>query len=214
MKYSVSLIENESYIRSNILGALKTTVDKALNACILKMRAPLSNLIKTALMQEPEYSSLISGQLRSEFGIENIDSVDVAINNIANSIVIEKKEISINNLGLSGGIDIKIINNQDYGGALNDISAFVVDSARGYSLPWLEWLLLKGNSIIIRNYEVKYGQNPRSRSGDAIMISSQSNWRVPPEYAGTVRDNWTTRAINRVDNDIVKIIRESFESSI
>jgi hypothetical protein len=81
-------------------------------------------------------------------------------------------------------------------------------------LPWLEWLLLKGNSIIVRNYNVKYGQNPRSRSGDAIMIDSTSSWRVPPEFAGTTRDNWTTRALNRVDKDINRIIQQSFESSI
>jgi len=46
------------------------------------------------------------------------------------------------------------------------------------------------------------------------MIDSSSNWRVPPEYAGTVRDNWTTRALSRVDSSITKIIQSTFESNI
>lgn len=214
MKYSISLVEDDTYIRNNILQSLQGMVNKTLDTCVLKIKLPLSDLIKGALMAEPEYSSLKSGSLRAEFGIEDSSKVDVAVDNISKSIIIEKRNVTINNLGLSGGIDLKLISNEDYGGALSDESGMVVDSNRGYSLPWLEWLLLKGNSIIVRNYSVKYGQNPRSRSGDAIMIDSTSNWRVPPEFAGTTRDNWTTRALNRVDKDINRIIQQSFESSI
>jgi hypothetical protein len=213
MKYSLNLLDKQSNIRREILSALKIEIDKALSMCVTKLKAPLSNLIKTALMSEPEYSSLISGQLRSEFGIADVGNVDIAINNISNSINIQKKAVSINNVGLSGGIELNIINNQDYG-ALTDSSAFVNDTERGYSLPWLEWLLLKGNTILVRNFEVEFGENPRSRSGNAIMIGSKSNWRVPPEFAGTIRDNWTTRALSRIDTDIIKLVQSTFESSI
>lgn len=214
MRYNISLIENDNYIRNSIMEILKKDINKALDSTVLKIKDPIIQVIKTALKNEPEYSSLMSGQLRSEFGIDDTSKIDIAINNISNSILIEKKLMSVNNFGLSGGLDLKIINSQDFGGALTDSTAFVNDSERGYNLPWLEWLLLKGNSIIVRNYEVKYGQNSRSRSGDAIMIDSSSNWRVPPEYAGTVRDNWTTRALSRVDSSITKIIQSTFESNI
>jgi hypothetical protein len=214
MRYNISLIENDNYIRNSIMEILKKEINKALDSTVLKIKDPIIQVIKTALKNEPEYSSLMSGQLRSEFGIDDTSKIDIAINNISNSILIEKKLMSVNNFGLSGGLDLKIINSQDFGGALTDSTAFVNDSERGYNLPWLEWLLLKGNSIIVRNYEVKYGQNSRSRSGDAIMIDSSSNWRVPPEYAGTVRDNWTTRALSRVDSSITKIIQSTFESNI
>jgi hypothetical protein len=213
MKYSLTLLDKQSDIRREILSALKIEIDKALSMCVTKLKVPLSNLIKTALMSEPEYSSLISGQLRSEFGIADVGNVDIAINNISNSINIQKKAVSINNVGLSGGIELNIINNQDYG-ALTDPSAFVNDTERGYSLPWLEWLLLKGNTILVRNFEVEFGENPRSRSGNAIMIGSTSNWRVPPEFAGTIRDNWTTRALSRIDQDIIKLVQSTFESSL
>ena len=75
-------------------------------------------------------------------------------------------------------------------------------------------MLLKGNAIIIKNYEVKFGPSPKSRSGDALMIQSSSSWRVPPEFAGTIKDNWTTRALNRIDNKIINLIQTTLENSI
>ena len=79
-------------------------------------------------------------------------------------------------------------------------------------MPWLEWLLLKGNQIIVRNYEVKIGSNSRSRSGDAIMISSSENWRVPPEFIGTNTNNWTTRALSKIEDELNSLIKSKFES--
>ena len=214
MKLSLSLIETNTEIRQKILLAMQSLIDKALDNTIQNLSKNIKNLLIEALKSEPEYSSLISGELRREFGISDTSNVNIAIENIASSIKINKKAIKINNTGLSGGIEINIINNQDYGGALSDYSGQVIDKDRGYSLPWLEWLLLRGNQIIVKNYEVKLGENSRSRSGDAIMISSSSNWRVPPKFAGTMQDNWTTRALSTIENQLTNLIRSTFEKNI
>jgi len=130
MRYNISLIENDNYIRNSIMEILKKEINKALDSTVLKIKDPIIQVIKTALKNEPEYSSLMSGQLRSEFGIDDTSKIDIAINNISNSILIEKKLMSVNNFGLSGGLDLKIINSQDFGGALTDSTAFVNDSER------------------------------------------------------------------------------------
>lgn len=214
MKFSLKLVESESIIRSQILNTLKDQINIALTATVNDVRREVVELVKNALETEPEFSSLISGELRREFGISDTSNVQIAVSNIANSILIEKTPVSINNAGLSGGLKISLINNQDYGGALSDESGQVVDNTRGYSLPWLEWLLLKGNQIIVRDFEVKLGANPRSRSGDAVMVPSSSNWRVPPQFAGTVRENWTTRALSKIDDKIINIIKSRFERNL
>jgi len=90
----------------------------------------------------------------------------------------------------------------------------VVDTERGYSLPWLEWLLTKGGQIIVRNFEVKYGANPRSRSGDAVMVSSGSNWRVPSQFTGTSSNNWITRALSTIENKILKLLESELKASL
>jgi hypothetical protein len=214
MKFSLNLVENNSEIRQKILNAMQDIINNAIDNTIKILQKNIKNLIIDALKSEPEYSSLINGELKREFGISDTSNVDTAIDTIASSVKISKNTIKINNAGLSGGIEISIINNQDYGGALSDYSGKVIDNDRGYSLPWLEWLLLKGNQIIVKNYEVKLGSNPRSRSGDAIMIASSSNWRVPPQFAGTIKDNWTTRALSMIETKISNLIKTTFESNI
>ena len=89
-----------------------------------------------------------------------------------------------------------------------------VSDVKGYTLPWLEWLLLQNNSPIIKNYEVEYGASPYSRSGLGIMVPSDQDWRVPPEFAGSQDNNWTTRAVGRSEAQIYKLIQQSIEKNI
>lgn len=213
MKLSLQLLENDSYIKDQILQILAKQVEPVLNKSVNKAVPKIQQLIEDALKQEPEYISLISGQLRLEFGIAESSSVDDIIKKLAATAQISVKNITIKNNGLSGGLVLTALERTSMGGLINDSSAMVVDS-KGYSLPWLQWLLYEGNKPIIRNYEVKIGPNPNSRTGMAIMIDSDKNWRVPPTFAGTINNNWVTRAIDRVSNSIPKIITESFEGSL
>ena len=60
-------------------------------------------------------------------------------------------------------------------------------------LHWLQWLLEKGDTIIIDSYEY----SPRSgfgRSGGGSMKLGGS-WRVPPEYAGTPENNFISDSL-------------------
>jgi hypothetical protein len=98
---------------------------------------------------------------------------------------------------------------------LGNESAIVVDSVSGITLPWLEWLLLYGGKIIVKNYKVRMGSNRNSRTGMAIMVESEgNNWRVPPEFAGILTNNWVTRAINKLDDKIISILESELEKSI
>ena len=81
---------------------------------------------------------------------------------------------------------------------------------KGTDLNWLEWLLLFGNKTIIRDYVVEFGDNPRSRTGRAVMKGVKSGkWGVPPEFAGTKNNNWITRAIESADSEINSILKEA-----
>jgi hypothetical protein len=41
-----------------------------------------------------------------------------------------------------------------------------------------------------------------------------ANWRVPAMYAGTISNNWVTRAIANIDDDITTIIQNEFTRAI
>jgi hypothetical protein len=213
MKLSLTLLESDSYIKNQILEALSKQANIVLKNTSQKILPKIKILLENALKQEPEYISLISGQLRLEFGIPDASSIDDIVKKLSETVSISVQNSTIKNNGVSGGILLTALEKASMGGLINDSSAMVVDS-KGYSLPWLQWLLYEGNKPIVKNYEVKLGPNPKSRTGMAIMVDSNKNWRVPPAFAGTINNNWIIRALDRVSNDITKLIQDSFESSL
>lgn len=213
MKLSLDLLESDSYIKNEILSVFAKQADIVLQQTSNKILPKIQKLLEESLKQEPEYASLIGGQLRLEFGIPDTSSVDSIVNKLSQTVSITNQKATIKNNGISAGLILTALERTSMGGLIDDSSALVSDS-KGYSLPWLKWLLYDGNNPIIRNYEVKIGPNSHSRTGMAIMIESKKNWRVPPAFAGTINNNWVIRAIDRISGNITKVIRESFEGSL
>jgi hypothetical protein len=211
MKFSVNLTDSASDIRSKILESIKEHLDKAFNAAVPRISIKLQGAVSDALKAEPEYTALTSGQLRYEFGIPDPIQVDMVIDAIVDTLHVTKMPIQATNFGLSGGIELSMMPSQDMGGVVNNDAALVIDESRGHKLPWLSWLLYEGNTPIVRQYRVQIGPNRASRTGMAIMKEANTNWRVPPEYAGTVSNNWTTRAIDRIENNISGILQNEIE---
>lgn len=74
-------------------------------------------------------------------------------------------------------------------------------------IKWLDWLLTKGNTIVVADYCVWYTPgNPNSRSGGAVMAKPGS-FRIPPAYAGTLNDNFITRALEGIEEFIFEEIK-------
>jgi hypothetical protein len=214
MKFSINLIESDSDIKSKILTEIKNHLQQAMVKSIPSIRQLIPNKIKDALMGEPEYQSLINGKLKGEFGLSNASQkVNDVINVWINNVRITANPITIVGSGVKGGFKLDMIDSS-YNDVLVNDGAIVIDGVSGVVLPWLEWLLLYGNKIIVRNYEVQVGANARSRSGMAIMVPSKKNWRVPPEFAGTTTNNWVTRALSRLDDSILDIIQKEIEKHI
>lgn len=214
MNISVKILETTSQISNLIANTLKPEVDKVLSIAGKKTVEKIKPLLADGLRSEPEYQSLTSGKLRLEFGIPNPGSIDSIINKLADTATVEVSSSKITSNGISGNFRVTALKSDDMNGLLSDNDAVVIDAERGYTLPWLSWLLYEGNKPVVKNYQVRLGNNPFSRTGMAIMVDSSDSWRVPPEFAGTVNNNWTTRAIDRISNQIIDILRKSIEDSI
>lgn len=210
MKLSLSLLETDQYIINQILEALKDRLTDAFNKSEPHIQTDVKNLLAESLRTEPEYQSLKSGILRAELGIQYPESVDKIVNKLAETVAIERTAITISQRGLKGGFSLVAIQSDNISGLIDDTDG-IVDDSKGYKLPWLEWLLLRGSDRIIKNYEVSFGPYDNSRSGMAIMKSSKSSWRVPPQFSGTSKDNWTTRAISKIDDQIQSCIVTNIE---
>jgi len=145
-KFSLNLIQSDNEISKAIKTALRDHMSIVFNKLSYKISQPIKNIVKQALMSEPEYSSLKGGKLRYELGISDTSNVDSIIDSLVNTLNIQSSPITYSSRSLSGGISLTMMKSDDLGGVISMQEAYVDDSQRGYSLPWLEWLLLKGNT--------------------------------------------------------------------
>jgi hypothetical protein len=210
LRGNIFIIESTNEIEGKILRALKPELNKYLEKVFSKVKSRIIDTVVNAITSAPEYNSLLSGDLKYEFGLPDSDSRVSSILNFWKKINTDYKSISINNNKLSGGFTITMINS-DYSDVINSAAA-VLTTEKGVDLNWLEWLLLFGNRTIIKDYVVEFGVNPRSRTGRAIMRGVQKGkWSVPNEFSGTKNNNWITRAIDSVDTEINSILKEAMK---
>jgi len=213
MRFDITILETNSQITSAIIHSIKDVIGNAIKKSMNKIIEGTKDIISESLRQEPEYGSLMSGKLKADFGIPDSSVVQRVVDALVNTIEITDIPIVANNSGLKGGFILTMMKSDDLNGVIYADIANVSD-IKGYKLPWLEWLLLHNNQSIVKNYAVKYGPSPNSRSGLGVMVPSDSDWRVPPEFAGSESNNWTTRAVNRSEASIYKLIQQSIEKNI
>ena len=213
MRISANIVETNDEINTMILEIMADHINDTLNIAMPKITTEIKELVALSLREEPEYQSLLSGRLKAEFGLSDTNMVDNIIDKLVSTIDVSRPTVSYNKIGLVGGFTITMMKSDDMNGVIfTDIASVI--SNNGQHLPWLQWLLLEGNNAIVKNFDVKMGSYSQSRSGMAIMVSSRDNWRVPPEFVGTISNNWTTRAIDRIEDKIYTLIQDIIEALI
>lgn len=208
LKGSLQIKETDAKISRDILQALLPQVDAYFKKAFNNVSSKIQSLIINAIMTAPEYGSLLSGQLKAEFGLPDSDTRVNAIIDFWKNIQVSYKDVKISNSTIKGSFTINMIKS-DFSDVLS-LSEASFTTEKGDTLNWLEWLLLFGNKTIIKDYRVELGANPRSRTGMAIMKGVISGkWGVPNEFAGTRNNNWITRSIDSVDSEIEKLLLDS-----
>jgi len=214
LQLTASLVENKGVIQRRINRALLPEVDKLMKRLANKIVAPVRRLVRDSILSQPEIGSLSGGVLAGEFGFRDGTSrVREIVEIWSNSVEVKRTPTKIINNKIIAGISIGMIE-QDYSDVLQSPVAKVI-TRKGQELPWLEWLLLFGDRSIIRGYDVDFnsGSINRSRSGQAVMKEGQGKmWGVPSEFAGTSEHNFVTRAIDSIDNQLIKIIQTQARS--
>lgn len=212
-KIKLKLIESDSKISNKILSVLENQISmvfkKAEPLILKKSRDILLNSIKN----QPEYFSLTGPRetLRLEFGLEDVSIVDTIIDRLLDSTIISSSPAKRRGNSLKGNIEIKMISNDK----IKELTSSVfITTEKSQQLPWLLWLLEEGTGPIVRGFEVSYESSPFSRTGGAIMIESNKNWRVPAAFAGTISNNWFIRSIDAIDDQIVEVIKQAILESL
>lgn len=207
MKISFELLDTEAQIQKAILNALLKDVDKKTKKAAIKLKKQLPIIIESAITSQPEYNSLISGELKSQFGIPNAAAKIDTLLRIWKNVDVKYKKAKVSGSQIKTAIVATAIRS-DYSDALASAAAFQ-KTEKGQSLHWLDWLLNQGDRIIVKEYELVAG---RGRAGNVVMRKNVSGkWGVPSAFAGTPNNNWITRSLNSVSSIIDRTLEEALK---
>lgn len=209
----VRLVFDYESVKLEILKALAARLNETAVIAAPNITRRLALAITEAIDSSPEALDLRGGgKLKGELGVVNAET---AIEKIT-SIVIESVEIQADKFkadgsyrGISGKFKMTVLP-KDLTAVLS-LKEGSFRSENGYEVPWLKWLLTMGDRVIIQEYGFVAGPHVASRTGLGIMVENHATWKVPQEFSGTIANNWLSRALNTVANDMGQIIQEEFQ---
>lgn len=204
-------------VDDKIIYALQRDVVKKFKKIIPQIKSEIkpkiSSIVLDKLNQSDTVQSLLSGKLKDDFGLFG-NVVNVTIKNIVDKIS-EGIELNMDFSQKSGSIVTTALDILPYSDfpKIASVAGASFPSAGG-NVDWLEWLLARGTQVVIGDYWIFPYAKGRTRSGgNSIMKMIESKprepFRVDPNYAGTLTDNFITRAIESTRDDISKVLLEA-----
>lgn len=204
MRLNLKINESPKDIQRLILKGLSEDLNKHLINQLPLIKVFVKTHIQNTILKDPLSWIVSNGKLKGDFGLD-FDPVPAIAQAVADSVIVDFIRL---NYRLRGGLRITV-QPMDYLNLLS-LPESVVITEKGAQLPWLDWLLTYGNSIIIANFGVSYNYTVGRSGMMAIMVEGARPFSVDPSFSGTVNDNWITRAIdaevNNIEAGIVKIL--------
>ena len=211
MTISLRLLESNSEIKKRIHEALADHLNSVLAAGSKKLKTAIRSKIPRWIGAQPEIESLLQGgsldSLNAHFGLPRGTSpsaVNAILQAVSESIIIKTTKIKGNTP--KGGIEFSIQPSN-----LANLLALRqghVTTNKQTDLHWLDWLLRQGSAVIISGYE--YSPRRDGRSGGGVMTKG-SLWRVPPQFAGTLQNNFITKALSNREKELTVILKDVFK---
>lgn len=212
---------NLSNLNNLLLKELRLIIQSKLHSVLFDIKKDIVEIIKLNFYNSEHYISLLAGELRVEFGLENPDPMlKTIIESILASMQINL--ITKSDRTYLGGIEVKAFKS-DFTDALSASGAsYTSNSSRGTTLiQWLDWLLFAGDTVVLDNFAIYTGSNISnwSRTGEAIMIqrsksSKTKAWRVPPKYSGVVGKNWLTYVADKSADPIINLMTKRVREAL
>jgi hypothetical protein len=196
------IIDPIQKIKSGLFSALVTKIYPDMIKKVPKVTNVVKNEIRIALLESPAIQSLSSGVLKADFGL-TVDPTTQIIDAIVNTTRVQYKTAKSRS-SLIGSFEITVqpisYSNLYSLGISNQV-------IKGGSLPWLKWLLEAGDTILIVDFGVEYGEH--GRTGMAHMTEANRPFKVNSRFAGVSGDNFITRAMSDRKENINNAIKRA-----
>ena len=174
---------------------------------INKLDQKIKKRIKDLIKQQPEYQAILyDNQIIGQLGLANPQIIEEIVNDWVQNVQVSfsplKRDI--------GKIDIKFKSATFSALVASPKASYTTE--KGKTMKWLDWVLLKGTKEIILGYSFLAKQTKASRTGYGIMIKKRLDaWSVPQDIAGTYKNNFLTRALDELGEEIEIILKEEFD---
>lgn len=200
-------------MRNHYLDQLAQQMNQRWEKHHKRFRKNIRDLVYEIISLAPEAAELRDdGTLAYQLGLvrgTGNSIVDKIAKRVADSMLIRFRRIRRRGKNIVGGIRFGVIKSS-YDDVLSLDEAKYV-TLKGVTIPWLEWLLLKGDGVIIQDYGFIKTRWEGSRSGGSgqtggVMLPLKDDglkiaWRITPStLSGTQDDNWLTRAMESKAN--------------
>lgn len=210
LQWELTAAEQKNILRS-IFNQIKRRFRAVFNTspAISQLRAVVSDLLRdTEEFKQLAYNESPSG-LASQLGLPKNQSEHI-METIVDSVV-DGLNISFTSSGNNYIVVLSFID--------SSLRHILNLPEAAHDIPWLQWLLVEGDKILVTGHKIviDYGNTGKytkwSRSGHSLMKKNNSgSWRVPPEYAGTINDNWITRTLennySQIERSLENILDE------
>lgn len=205
---SLRLVDGLNKIEKNINAAISQDINARMGRNKNRVLSRIRSAARTWIKSAPELDSLqktsIPNSLAAVFGIPAGSGIS-AVTAITEAVV---QSININvgraNKFLKTNIQL-VFQPADFANLLSIPEGFV-QTESGTELHWMDWLLTKGDTVVILGFSYQ-PQVGRGRSGGGFMDQG-GFFRVPPEYSGTVNNNFITRAFEGKEREVTAILSE------
>lgn len=192
MRLRFRIKESVRDISKKIIDELRLIAAEHLTSKLTEVQEAVKPIIYNSVYHSPEMRSCREDYLKAEFGLDFDPTIEIS-RAVSESVLSRISRASVRKDQVIGSMQIEIQPN-DYINVLS-IPEAVVITEDGAKLPWLSWLTLYGNSIIILDYGIRY-EFGTGRSGLGYMRKKATPYRVHPSYSGDATNNFITRAIN------------------
>lgn len=214
MAITVELVDSDAKIKKKILNEFALVTNKKFVKLVPTIRAKIETALTIFYMKTTIFKSLVGGELAGHFGLISgvrYSQVLNIIQQICASMIVKWEPLTVVGNKFNGGYVVEILDDS-YSDILSMSEAII--TTKTDLLPWLKWLLLEGDKILVVDFEVSFTPGA-GRSGKAIMIGVDSGaWRVPAWAAGTRYDNWLTRGLQRSGSWFVKNMKQIIQDEM
>ena len=194
--------ETPQKIAKMIGKAIASDLDKrigiAANKAILDIRKQAA-----VYLNKSQIADILQDDLRGQLGLTPAKArgaVNGIIAGITNSVMYTHTPLKYKSGRLTGGFSIHV-QPEDF---TNIFASVGLDSGvRYYSiyykkvveLDWLNWILMRGDAIIVTDGQFTAMAGGRSGQGKMMRTGSINVWKVPASISGTQFDNIITRTL-------------------